>query len=351
MSLNVFPFRDTCHEIARGSIVAFDKVKSIVMNVAMEPQLKFKLIALLTLAILLASLENPFLKLIIEQGESLWSIHPNVISFCNVLFVGNTCAGLVPFLFRNPRTYISEIISAPLIDNLLLLLASFFVFLYPTFMFFALENSSVTNVVLISQVSAILYAFLGRIFLKISVTKLEIIGYSIIGICIFVLVLINNSFQVAVADLLIMLAAFSHAAEDVINKKLLEHFSIFTVISVTNILSACAFFIIANISYGMKHFAEVLTGGLWISMLIYGGVTITIAEYLWLKGIEKAPTSLIVNISLGLPMITVIAAFLLLGEIPSFIELLALIVISIGLVIANFDVKKVRSLFKTSVQM
>lgn len=323
------------------------------MQFAMEPQLKLKLklIALLTLCIFLASLENPFLKLIIEQGHSLWEINPHAISFCNVLFVGNTCAGLVPFLFRNPKTFVSEIVSAPPTYKLLLLLASVFVFLYPTFTFFALENSSVTNVVLISQISVVLYALLGRIFLKIGVTKLEIIGYSIIGICILVLVFLNSSFHVAVANLLIMLAAFSHAAEDVMNKKLLTHFSIFTIISVTNILSACAFFIIANIYYGMRHFADVLTGGLWISMLIYGGVTITIAEYLWLKAIEKAPVSLIVNVSLGLPVITVIAAFFLLGEIPSFIEILALIVISIGLIIANFDVKKVRNLFKTSVQM
>src|SRR5438067_1916831 len=102
-----------------------------------------KLIALLVFATILFSLSDPFLKVIIGQGKIVGLKHPDAISFCNVLFVGNLCAGLVPLFFMRPKVAINEIKSAKRNDILLLLLETFCVFLYPSLVFYALIQSSI----------------------------------------------------------------------------------------------------------------------------------------------------------------------------------------------------------------
>jgi len=49
----------------------------------------------LILAIILAALATPVVKWLVVHGGKLGIANPNAISFCNILFVGNICSGLV----------------------------------------------------------------------------------------------------------------------------------------------------------------------------------------------------------------------------------------------------------------
>ncbi len=49
----------------------------------------------LILAIVLAALATPIVKWLLVHGGKLGISNPNAISFCNILFVGNICSGIV----------------------------------------------------------------------------------------------------------------------------------------------------------------------------------------------------------------------------------------------------------------
>ena len=49
----------------------------------------------LILAIILAALATPIVKWLVVHGGKLGIANPNAISFCNILFVGNICSGIV----------------------------------------------------------------------------------------------------------------------------------------------------------------------------------------------------------------------------------------------------------------
>ncbi len=53
----------------------------------------------LILTIILAALATPIVKWLVMHGGKLGLSNPNAISFCNLLFVGNLCSGVVVLIY------------------------------------------------------------------------------------------------------------------------------------------------------------------------------------------------------------------------------------------------------------
>lgn len=305
----------------------------------------------LALSIVLFSLLSPLLKLLIEHGKEVGLRHPDAIRFCNVLFVGNLCAGLVPLIFKSPKKVVLEFWHLPVKVKTLFIYSIFLTFLYPSLIFFSLELTTVINLTLISQVEGVFFIIAAMIFLKERINVVEGIGYGFIVLGIFILLLLTSHGHLRPGDLLVIGASFSSTLQDITNKKISAHCSLPTIIVISNMMSSLIFFAIAYLSFGFMHFAGVTYGELWIIMLAYAGIGIVVASLLWLYALKHASVTMVANLSLAQPILTILFAYFLLKEVPVPIDFVALTVIFIGLFITAFGKKRSRKLSTTSVRI
>lgn len=279
----------------------------------------------------LFSMASPILKLLIEQGRSIGLTHPNAISFCNVLFVGNFCAGLITYISFPKHHMLRELTKLNKKTWALLLLSSFIAVLYPSCIFIALEKTTVTRVVLISRFEGIFYALIMLALCKQKLSAGSIVSYVIItiGVCI---ALFSDGMLPSKADFLILIAAFFYGISEYLSSLLLDNVTMPTFIFFRNLVSAIMFFIIATYLFGIQHFADLFHGDLWLTMFFYALITIIIGQFLWFKALQKGNLEQATNFALVIPYFTLFFAWILLGQIPHTTEWIALAFIALGMI-------------------
>jgi drug/metabolite transporter (DMT)-like permease len=296
-------------------------------------------IAQLLLSRIFSSVNKPALKLLITLGGPLGLQYPNSISFCNVLFVGNICASFIPLLMGGKKI-IKELLSAPKIAYLFLFLGIVNAAIYPSLIYFSLLLGNVINIVLILRFRAISYAIFSYLITGETFKKGDITGYVIISFGLLVLILSNGLASFGLGELLAFIASIVNGLGSINDKKSISYFSIPTFLFTTEFFAATIFFVIVITAFNFYHFAQAFHGELWVIMFLYGGIGVMTSLFLWLKGLRNAPAVAVANISLLSPIFTLIATYLILGELPSIKQIIALIIITSGLVISRVIDKK-----------
>ncbi len=281
---------------------------------------------------LLFSMASPVLKLLIEQGKHLGFSHPDAISFCNVLFVGNLCAGLITFISFPKRKIVRELKDLSKKSWGLLMASSFVAVLYPSFIFVALENTTVPRVILISRFEGIFYAIIAFLFLKQKLNLGSIVSYIIIGLGVAITIF-SDGMLPDKADILLLSAAVFYGVSELLSTLLLDKLSMPSFIFFRNFTSAIIFFIIAVYLYGIEHFADMFYGDLWISMFFYAIIIIVIGQLVWFKAIKKGSLAQATNYALIIPFFALFFSWLLLNETPSKIEWIAVALIGVGMIV------------------
>ena len=296
---------------------------------------------LLILSRALAAARPAILSFLITQGDRLGGDKKIPVSFCNVLFVGNLCSAIAVCLFFNFRTIISDlrrlenkILFGLLINGCLAALLSSLIFL-------GLEETSVTNAVLIGRLGPVLYAIIGSLFLGKRLSKVELSGFSLIIIGIGVIILKTNNFQLNRGDVLILFSTLVYTATALIGRiALSDKCSLAVVVFSRNFVSSVFFFIIAVSMFGWHHFMDVFSGRLWIVMSIYGLIIIVLSQLMWYSALKRLDSKTVGSLTSLSPVFSIFFAYILNGESPSQVQLTALFVILIGLVISNLGKKK-----------
>ncbi|MCI4667994.1 MAG: DMT family transporter [Bacteroidia bacterium] len=291
-----------------------------------------------SVAVVLFSMASPVLKLLVQEGGEFGLSHPMSISFCNVLFVGNLCAGLIVLFSFGFKRILRELIRTSTRGRLLLFLSSFLAFLYPTLIFFALESTSVTNIVLLSRFEGLFYVALAWIFFRRRLGTTELFGYGIIAIGVIVLALIGEMYMLGGGDLLVIIAALLYAISVYLSRACLKELSLGLFLFVRNFFSAFIFFWIAIYLYGFHHFAEAFVGELWILMAIYSLVVIVLGQYLWFNSGKKVRPERITHLTLISPFVSLLFAYILLGEKPTLFEGIGIGIILIGVIITKINI-------------
>jgi len=307
--------------------------------------MKKKKLALLLLIIasILFALAPAILKLLQQRGGIFGISHPNAISFCNVLFIGNLCAGLVALFYYGPPTLMRELLRLPKKAYIYLTLAAILTTIYPSLIFLALERTTVINIVLLSRFNGIVYIILAFLILGLRLHWSEILGYTIMAIAVIVLVLSNsNGYHISTGDILILSATVFFSLTEIVSKKLLPICSIPLYIFIRNFVSSILFFIIATYLFSIRHFAQLLFPDIWVLMVIYAVFAIVLAQLLWLSSIKTVPIPIVANIKLFDPVFSLGFAYLLLSEIPSLEEWIVIAVIIIGIAIPKFFMRKMK---------
>lgn len=258
------------------------------------------------------------------------------ISFCNVLFVGNFCAALTVLgwfgigpVFRDFYQMPKRILLGLLINGCLAALLSALIFL-------GLQHTMVTSSVLLGRLGPILLALAGSAVWGKRISKAEWIGFSLIAVGILAIVFISSQFQINRGDLLILASTVVYAIAAILSKLMLsQETPLRTVVFARNLISSIVFFCIANIVFGPDHFAETFAGQLWIVMAIYALLLIVVAQFLWYAALGRLDARTVGRWTSVTPVFSIFYAFLLNGERPSTVQMLAFLVIMLGIWIST----------------
>lgn len=278
---------------------------------------------------------------LIAKGAELSGGVSHPISFCNILFVGNLCAAIVVGVWFGFGKILGELKTTPPRVLLGLLLNGCLATLLSALIFLGLQETSVTNAVLLGRLGPVLFALAGAMLLKKQIKPMEWFGFSMIAVGVVAIALKTSNYQVNHGDVLILFSTVVFAASSLVNKFMVAKVaSLPVVVFSRNFVSSIIFFWIAMRVFGPHHFGDAFSGKLWIIMLIYSLVVIVFAQLLWYGAIESLDSRTIGRLTVLSPIFGVTYAFLLNGERPSSLQVSTLCVVILGVLIASLGSTK-----------
>lgn len=301
--------------------------------------MKLRLILLLGIALL--ALSSSLVKWLIQEGGNLGLTAPNAISFCNVLFVGNFCAGALLLAYFRPQRLLADWKQASASARGWLGLHVGFAVLIPSLLFMAIETTTVTNVILLGRFESVAYVVLALCLGQAQLGRMQWLGYGTIAVGIVVLALIQGMGQLQQGDYLVLLVASLQALAALNAKAVLKKTSLALFVFARNLGSAVIFFVVAMVLFGPSHFSEAFGPGLWVAMTVYALVVVVLGQLAWYHGLLNLPASVVSNLSLSSPLFGVLFACLLLEERPGMAQWLGGGIIVVGMTLTQLG--KLRS--------
>jgi drug/metabolite transporter (DMT)-like permease len=298
-------------------------------------------IVYLWIAIAIFAASNSVTREITQLGQNHLVNGRNPISLCNVLFVGNICAfGLMALIFHRdwrPERFGTVTRSQWIALTAIAILASA---LAPAMIFTALDQTNVTNVVLIGRLEPPLTLVLEMGLLGTRVNLWTIAGLIVSFLGIVATVSIpQSSDSVKImrihwgrGELLVAGAAIFLSISSIISQKYLRGvpFGIFQ--GYRTFLGTIVFFFLALYLYGADHFGEAFAPFLWQWMLIYALIIVVAGQLCWFKGLSRATVAEISLANSCNPVLAIAFAYLLLGEVPTGAQYTGGSIILVGIV-------------------
>lgn len=327
----------------------------------MSIPLKYKGIIFILLSNLILSAGSPVTAKLINIGSHHLENGRNPISFCNVLFAGNLIA-LFTLLLIHQSQLRTFTIKKMTISRWLLVFAGGIVsgVLTPTFYFFGIMFANVINVILISTLEIPITLFFGWIFFNESPSARMLISALLTMLGIILIVLLQSFMHQALpagslaaipsGPLYSLLASYSYSGEVCILLAVIATSSstvisyhtvrvvpagIFTIFRMA--IGVVFFFFIVVVLYGVKHFADLFSPFLWKWMLFYGSIIVAIRIYLNFVGVQYAKVAEVAIGAAIVPVASVFFAYLILGVIPGYAQIIGGSIILAGIILALSD--------------
>jgi drug/metabolite transporter (DMT)-like permease len=286
---------------------------------------------------------------ITEIGAEHFVDGHNPISYCNVLFTGNLCALLVLVAIhrhqwnRNTWKQISgqEWMGLAIVAILSGALA-------PGLIFQALSLTPVTNVLLLGRLEPPLSMALSIWLLRERLNRWEVLGsiVAFTGVVLTIVLQTDRShmasvsgLQVGAGELMAVAGAICLSIATIVAKKYLTQVPLGIHNTVRTGLGTIVYFWLALSMYGAEHFMGVLSPFLWQWMLLYGTVIVVIGQSLWSAGLRNSSIATASLVSSFAPIVGILAAYLILGEVPTSTQYIGGMVISIGLFLGRVGMK------------
>jgi drug/metabolite transporter (DMT)-like permease len=304
---------------------------------------------LLWLAVPIFGSASAVTRKITEIGAEHFMGGHNPISYCNVLFVGNLCALLVLVPLNRhqlSRDALSQISGREWLG--LFVVATLAAALGPGFIFQSLSLTSVTTVLLLGRLEPPLTLALSIWLLHERVNRWEVIGslVAFVGVVLTVILHPDTAKMMPVAGLhiglgesLATLAAVFLSIATIVSKKWLSQIPLGIYNTGRTGLGTIVFLCLALWMYGPHHFMGVLSPFLWEWMLLYGTVIVVVGQSLWNTGLRHSSIATVSAIGSFTPVVGILAAYLILGEVPTLAQYIGGSVILIGLVIGQAGIK------------
>jgi drug/metabolite transporter (DMT)-like permease len=317
--------------------------------------------AYLLLSVIIFAAANSVTRRLTELGAQNLIDGRNPISFCNVLFVGNLCALIALILIYGKQLNIQSFKALSKKDWLGLVgVAILSGALAPALFFLALALTTVNNVVLIGRIEPPLSLALSIWLLREQVNRWVIVGAIVSFVGVALTVFLHNpgdnpvdmmGFQVGTGELMAAGGAVSSAIGTLISKVTLRNIAlgVFTVFRTA--LGTVVFFTVALKLFGPAHFMDVFSPVLWQWMLVYGAVIVVGGQLCLFAGLKKTSASEVSLANSFSPVVGILAAFLILGEAPTFAQYIGGSVIICGIILNQLGVSRMPATVPTAPQV
>jgi drug/metabolite transporter (DMT)-like permease len=273
----------------------------------------------------------------------------NPISYCNVLFVGNLCALFVLIAIHGKqlnRNTLQQISGREWIG--LVVVAILAGALAPGLIFQALSLTPVTNVLLLGRLEPPLTIALSIWLLHDRLNRWEVLG-SIVAFTGVVLTIVLQptvskmipvaGFQVGRGELMTVLGAICLSIATIVVKKYLSNVPLGINNTVRTGFGTIVYLCLALWMYGYEHFMDVVSPFLWQWMLVYSIVIVVIGQSLWNQGFRISSIATASIIGSFAPIVGILAAYLILGEVPTRAQYIGGVVILVGLFLGQLGIK------------
>jgi drug/metabolite transporter (DMT)-like permease len=210
----------------------------------------------------------------------------------------------------------------------------------------------VTNVILIGRIEPPLVLALSIWFLKEKVNFLQIAGAIVSLAGVILIMLLQRSgenmmnmgglISVGTGEIFAAAGAVALAVSTIISKIRIEEIplGIYTVFRTA--LGSIIFFFAALYFYGSNHFMDVFSPFLWQWMLVYGGVIVAVGQSAWFTGLKTTTASEASLASSFTPIIGIVTAYLILGEVPNLAQYIGGSVLLGGILLSQMGVRRKR---------
>ena len=305
----------------------------------------------LLLAILIFGTANSVTRKLTDLGTQHLIDGRNPISFCNVLFVGNLCAlALLGVLYH--RQWRVHLLRQLAWKQWLALIAVAVLgaVIAPTLIFTALSLTMVNNVILIGRIEPPLILVLSVWLLRERVNAWVVSGAIIcfVGVTLTILLQPLGSDQVAMGlgmkigrgELLTAIAAISLAVSTVISKVSLRQIPLGLFSSFRMLFGTIVFFVTTIVLYTPSHFMDIASPVLWQWMLLYSAIIVVSGQLCWFSGLKRSTAGEISLASAFNPIAGILAAYLILGEVPTVAQYVGGSVILCGIVLNQIGVNR-----------
>ncbi|WP_017659408.1 DMT family transporter [Baaleninema simplex] len=307
--------------------------------------------AYLLLAVLIFAAANSVTRRLTELGAQNLIDGRNPISFCNVLFVGNLCALLVLSVVYKDRLNARSL--AELSREIWLKLSVVAVLsgaLAPALIFMAIERTSVNNVILVGRLEPPLALALSVLFLKERLNKWVVLGaiVSFAGVALTVVlqpptddaISMGNMMSIGRGEVMVAIAAVALAISTTISQANLARVSLGLFTLVRTAVGTAVFFAIVMVLFGWSHFMDIFSPILWRWMFVYGAVIVVGGQLCWFRGLKTTRASEVSLASSFSPVAGVLAAYFILGEVPTSAQYIGGSAIILGIALNQFGVWK-----------
>ncbi|WP_250123692.1 DMT family transporter [Chroococcidiopsis sp. CCMEE 29] len=298
----------------------------------------------LWLAVIIFATANSVTRKLTEIGSQNFIDGRNPISFCNVLFVGNICALLALILIYRQQLSVRSFRQFSLKDwGGMAAVALLSGALAPGVLFEALSRTTVNNVVLVGRIELPVTLALSIWLLGERVNRWEFAGAAVAFVGVAGTVVLQGLRENIMTpaglstagwgEMLTAVGALALAISNVISKTRLDRIPIGIFTVVRTALGSVIFFFAALYLYGSNHFMDVFSPFLWKWMLVYGTIIVAVGQSFWLAGLKNSSGADASLAGAFNPIAAVLAAYLILGEVPTFAQYLGggMILCGIGL--------------------
>ena len=273
----------------------------------------------------------------------------NPISFCNVLFIGNLCALIVLIAVYGKQWRAESFTQLSLVNWLILIAVAILSgALAPSLTFLALENTNANNVVLISRIqSPLTFAFLALILNKKS--NWWMFAGELVSVAGIILILILQSssqnaiemmgLSIGKGELQAIGGAIVISLANITRKARLDTIPIgvFTIFRLA--VGTVVFWALTVKLYGMEHFADAFRPFVWQWISIYGVLIVAGGQIIWFKGLKMSEFLYISDAGYLTPIAGILAAYLILGDVPTVAQYIGAAVILLGAFLARIGIR------------
>jgi len=312
----------------------------------------------LIIAITLLGSASAVIRKLTELGSAQAMGGHNPISFCNVLFVGNLCALMLMIVIFQHQWRIPTLkkISAKqwLSLSAVALLSSAVI---PSLIFIALSLTTVNNVILIGQIDAPLALGLSVLVLGDRINRWVTIGAALAFVGVALTVLIPSpaagmslmaspsemGTQASQGNLLILIAAVCKAISNTISKASLKQIPLGIFNIYRMLVGTVFFFVITLVIFDANHFMDVASPFVWRWMLLYGAIIVLCGQLAWFQGLALSSISEISLATALSPLAGILAAFLILQELPTRAQYIGGVVIMLGIVCNQIGIQRLNA--------